>query len=410
MKRRVVVTGLGMVTPLGTNLSSTWDALVAGTSGVSRITSYDPGEHRVQIAAEVRNFDIACLPDLKEARRLDRGVHFALAATLEAVRDAKLEIDRHNTDRVGVIFGTALGGIGVLLGQQKVLSERGPSRVSPFMANGLPDAAPIHIAIAFDARGPNMAVVTACASGSDAIGAGLEAIRRRAADVVLAGGADALIVPLIMAGFEAMRCLASDNDHPQAACKPFDLHRDGFVVGEGAATLVLEAEEYALARGARIYAELAGYGTGNDAFHIAMPAEGGTGVARVMHNALQDANVHPEQVGYINAHGTGTILNDKFETAAIRAVFGGRAYTIPVSSVKSMTGHLMGASGALEAAVTVLAMCRGVIPPTINFHTPDPHCDLDYVPNLARKAEFSTALSNSVGLGGHNAALVFRRI
>lgn len=410
MYGRVVVTGLGAVTPVGNTMRETWEALVAGRSGIARITAFDPSALSVQIAGEVKNFHPEELLDIKELRHMDRNVQFAVAAALEAVADAGLDMGAEDPEQVGVIFGSGAGGVGTILAQQKILEERGPRRVSPFfIANMLPDSASGHIAIVLGAQGPNMAVVSACATGGGAVGEAFETIRRGDARVIVSGGTEAGILPLFVAGFINMRGLASDNEHPEKACKPFDLRRDGFILSEGAAALILEDLEHAQARGARIYAEVVGYGSGNDAFHMAAPAEGGAGPARTMRMALRKAGLAPEQVDYINAHGTGTQLNDKYETAAIKSVFGEHAYRLAISSNKSMVGHMMGAAGALEAAATVLTIYYGIIPPTINLEVPDPECDLDYVPNVARRADVRVALSNGIGLGGHNSTVAFRR-
>ncbi len=410
MHRRVVVTGLGAVTPLGLDVPTTWAALCAGRSGIGRITLFDPSPFAVQIAGEVKGFDPLQYIDAKEARRLDRNVQFAVAAAQEAVRDAGLEIGEA-PEEVGVIIGSAVGGIKTLLDAQKTLEEKGPARVSPFcLQNLIPDTASGQVAIVLGAKGPNMAVVSACATGGHAIGEAAETIRRGDARAVIAGGTEAALVPVVLAGFTVMRALAMDNECPERACRPFDRTRQGFVMAEGCAILVLEDYEYARARGARIYAEVIGYGSTNDAYHLAAPAENGEGAARAMAMALRKAGLRPEEVDYINAHGTGTPLNDKFETAAIKTVFGAHAYRLAVSSTKSMTGHLMGAAGAVEAMVCVLALRDQIIPPTINYRYPDPDCDLDYVPNQARPARLRVALSNSLGLGGHNACLIFRRL
>jgi 3-oxoacyl-[acyl-carrier-protein] synthase II len=408
MNRRVMVTGLGMITPVRNDVPSTWESLCAGRSGIARITRFDTTGYRAHVAGEVKGFDPLDHFDPRDVRRLDRVIQLALVATAEAVRDAELQIATNDAARVGVIIGTGIGGLGTLLAQQQVLDEKGPRGVSPFIANALPDVSAAQVAIALGARGPSMAIVSACASGGQAIGEATEMIRRGAADVMIAGGSEAVIVPLVMAAFGAMRALTPENDKPEQACKPFDRHRNGFVLSEGAAVLILEESEHALARGARPYAEVIGYASGNDAYHMAMPAEEGVGIARVMSVALADANIGPTQVDYINAHGTGTIPNDKYESAAIRSVFGEYAYRVPISSTKSMMGHMMGAAGAAEAIIAILTIVRGLIPPTINLQTPDPECDLDYVPLTARKAKVRVALSNSIGLGGHNTTLVFR--
>ena len=410
MQKKVVITGLGAISPLGLNVENTWKALLEGKSGVALITHFDTGEHKTKFAAEVKDFDPIALFGRREARRMDRYVQFALAASLQAVADADLEITAENKDRIGVLIGTGIGGIETLLKQAEVMAKRGASRVSPFLIPMmLADSGPGQVAIKLGVRGPNMSVVTACATGSNAIGEAAEIIRRGSADVMIAGGGEASIVKLAMAGMNSIGALSLRNDEPERASRPFDKNRDGFVMGEGAGVLILESLEHAQARGARILAELSGYGTSDDAYHISAPAEGGEGAALCMQIALKDAGLTVDDIGYINAHGTGTKLNDKGETAAIKTVFGERAYQIPASSTKSMTGHLLGASGALEAIFCTKALNESIIPPTINYETPDPDCDLDYVPNEARNLRFDHALSNSFGFGGHNATLIFSR-
>ena len=410
MQKKVVITGLGAISPLGLNVENTWKALLEGKSGVALITHFDTGEHKTKFAAEVKDFDPIALFGRREARRMDRYVQFALAASLQAVADADLEITAENKDRIGVLIGTGIGGIETLLKQAEVMAKRGASRVSPFLIPMmLADSGPGQVAIHLGVRGPNMSVVTACATGSNAIGEAAEIIRRGSADVMIAGGGEASIVKLAMAGMNSIGALSLRNDEPERASRPFDKNRDGFVMGEGAGVLILESLEHAQARGARILAELSGYGTSDDAYHISAPAEGGEGAALCMQIALKDAGLTVDDIGYINAHGTGTKLNDKGETAAIKTVFGERAYQIPASSTKSMTGHLLGASGALEAIFCTKALNESIIPPTINYETPDPECDLDYVPNEARNLRFDHALSNSFGFGGHNATLIFSR-
>ena len=406
--RRVVVTGLGAVTPIGGDARSTWDAAVAGQSGIDFIRSFDASGYPVRIAAEVKDFDPSGLVPPKEARRLDRNVLLALAAAKEAVADSRL--DGHDPTRVGVVFGSAIGGFLGIMDQTEVLRERGPDRVSPnFLPNVLVDSASGQLAISLGLRGPNYAVVSACATGSHAVGEGAELIRRGDADAVLAGGSEACLHPLILAGFCAMRGLAAEDEHPPRASRPFDADRSGFVMGEGACVLVLEELETARARGAPIYAEVLAHGASNDAHHMAQPDPESIGVIEMMRAALARAGVEPEQVGYINAHGTSTPLGDAAETKAIKEVFGDHAYELAVSSTKSVMGHLFGAAGAVEAMMCVLALRDGVLPPTINYETPDPECDLDYVPNEARRAQVDVALSNAMGLGGHNACVVFGR-
>ena len=410
MRKRVVITGLGCICPVGNNVKETWEALLAGTSGAGTITFFDASRHKTRFAAEVKGFDAPALFGPREARKMDRFTQFAAVATQEALEQAGLKIDEWNRDRVGVLIGTGIGGIGTLLDQADVMRERGPDRISPFLIPMMiSDSAAGMLAIRLGARGPNMSIATACASGNNAIGEAAEIIRRGAADVMIAGGSEAAIVPLAMAGMNVMTAISTRNEDPQSASRPFDRDRDGFLMGEGAGILILESIEHAQARGANILAELSGYGTTDDAHHISAPAENGAGAAISMKLALDDAALDIMDIGYINAHGTSTPLNDKSETAAIKTVFGEQAYQIPVSSTKSMTGHLLGASGAVEAAFVVMAIRDGMLPPTINYHTPDPECDLDYVPNEPRKASPKNVMSNSFGFGGHNATLVISR-
>ena len=408
--RRVVVTGLGAVTPLGNDRRSTWESAVAGRSGIGFIEAFDASAFPVRIAAEVKGFDPAAIVGPKEARRLDRNVLLTVAAATEAATDAGLE-GAYEPARVGVLFGTAIGGIAGIAEQHDILRERGNDRVSPyFIPSVLVDAASGQIAISLGLRGPNYAPVSACATGSTAVGEGAEVIRRGDADAVLTGGAEACIHPLILGGFCAMRGLVAEEEHPPRASRPFDATRAGFVMGEGACVLVLEELEAARARGATIYAEVLAYGASNDAYHLAAPDPASTGVAEMMHSALRRAEIEPERVGYINAHGTSTPLGDAAETRAIKEVFGDHAYRLAVSSTKSVTGHCFGAAGAIEAMMCVLALHEGVLPPTINYEVPDPECDLDYVPNEARRVQVEVALSNAMGLGGHNACVLFGRV
>ncbi|PWH11933.1 MAG: beta-ketoacyl-[acyl-carrier-protein] synthase II [Anaerolineae bacterium] len=409
-RKRVVVTGLGCVSPLGNTMQDTWSALIAGKSGAGPISLFDARHHKTRFACEVKGFDPAALFGNREARRMDRFCQFAVAAAQEAVQQAGLSVTEANRDRIGVLVGTGIGGIGTLVEQIEVLREKGPERVSPFLVPMMiADNAAATIALRMGVRGPNAAYVTACATGSNAIGEAMEVIRRGAADVMLAGGAEASIVSVAMAGLNVMTALSTRNDDPQGASRPFDRDRDGFVMGEGAGILVLESLEHALARGAHILGEVSGYGTTDDAHHISAPAENGAGAALCMKLALEDAGLKPEQIDYINAHGTSTPLNDKSETAAIKTVFGEYAYRVPVSSTKSMTGHLLGASGAVEAAICVQVLLHGILPATINYTTPDPDCDLDYIPNTPRQANPRHIMSNSFGFGGHNATLIFSR-
>jgi beta-ketoacyl-acyl-carrier-protein synthase II len=407
--RRVAVTGLGAVTPLGNDARSTWEAAVAGQSGIDWIRSFDPSEFPVRVAAEVKDFDPTQVASPKEVRKLERNVLLSLGAAREAMGDAGL--NGFDPMRVGIIFGTAIGGVNGILEQEEIRRERGADRVSPnFLPNVLVDSASGQLAISLGIKGPNYAVVSACATGSHAIGEGAELIKRGGADAVLAGGAEACMHPLILAGFTAMRGLAVENEDPPRASRPFDATRAGFVMGEGACVFVLEELEAAQRRGAQVYAEVLGYGASNDAHHMAQPEPEATGVADMMRAALENANVALERVGYINAHGTSTPLGDLAETKAIKDVFGSHAYELAVSSTKSMMGHTFGAAGAIEAMMCVLALHEGVIPPTINYRQPDPECDLDYVPNEAREAKLDVALSNAMGLGGHNGCVLLGRV
>lgn len=406
MSRRIVVTGLGAVSPVGVGVDAMWESITAGRSGVGPITAFDASAYPVRFAACVDDWDPTPWIDTKEARRLSRFQQFALASALMAVEDAGLEIDETNADRVGVIVGSGIGGLATMEEQKAVLDAKGPGRVSPFLVPMMiVDLAAGHISIRLGAKGINYAPVSACATGTHSIGEAGEAIRRGDADVVIAGGFDCGVTPLGLAGFSAARSLSTRNDDPQGASRPFDADRDGFVMGEGGAVLVLEELEHARSRGARIYGELAGYGASADAYHLTAPDPSGDGARRAMQQALDSAGVSPSAVDYINAHGTSTGLGDAAETGAIKQVFGADAP--PVSSTKSMTGHLLGGAGSLEAAICLLAMRHGVLPPTINYTTPDPECDLDYVPNIAREAVLRSALSNSFGFGGHNATLLF---
>ena len=407
--RRVVVTGLGAVTPLGNDAKSTWRAAVEGRSGIDWIRSFDASEFPVRVAAEVKDFTSDGVVPPKEARRLERNVLFAVAAAQEAVGDAGL--NGFDPTRTGIVLGSAIGGAVGLLDQSDVMRERGPDRVSPFfLPNVLVDSASGQVAITLGIRGPNYAIVSACATGSHAIGEAAELIKRGDADLVLAGGTEACMHPLILAGFCAMRGLAAEDEHPPRASRPFDATRAGFVMGEGACILVLEELESARARGATIYAEVLGYGASNDAHHLAQPEPEATGVAAMIGSALEAAGVAPERVGYVNAHGTSTPLGDLAETRALKQVFGDHAYRLAVSSTKSVTGHCFGSAGAVEAMMCALALHNGVLPPTINYRNPDPECDLDYVPNEARRVEVDVALSNAMGLGGHNACVLLGRL
>jgi 3-oxoacyl-[acyl-carrier-protein] synthase II len=408
--RRVVITGMGAVSPLGNDLATTWDGLVAGKSGIDFIQGFDTSDYPVKVGAEVKDFDPTGLASPKELRKLARYTQFSLAAATEAVESAGL-VGAYAPERIGVVLGSAVGDIGTISQQEQILLERGPSRVAPwFIPSILTDAASGQLAIAFGFSGINFAIVAACATGSYTLGEGAEIVRRGAADAILAGGAEAALTPLILAGFSNMRGLATEQEYPPRASRPFDATRDGFVIGEGAGILVLEELEAARARGATIHAEVVSYGASNDAFHVAQPDPEAGGVARMMTEALAAGGIAPEQVGYVNAHGTSTPLGDAAETKAIKAAFGDHAYKLAVSSTKSMLGHCLGAAGALEAIACVLAIEHGVIPPTINYEHPDPDCDLDYVPNEARKADLSYAISNGMGLGGHNGCVLVGRV
>ncbi|MCS6285612.1 MAG: 3-oxoacyl-[acyl-carrier-protein] synthase [Nitrospirota bacterium] len=408
--RRIVVTGLGLVTPLGTGVDKTWAALCAGQSGIGRITKFDPAAYDAQIAGEVRDFDPAQFIEKKEIKKMDTFIHYAVGAAQLAVDDAGLKVAPEEATKVGVYIGSGIGGLGSIEHYHEVLKEKGPGRVSPFfIPMTIINLASGQVAIRIGAKGPNSCAVTACATGNHCIGDAFRLIQHGNADVMVAGGAEAAITPLGVAGFAAAKALSFRNDEPARASRPFDKDRDGFVLGEGAGVVVLEELEHARRRGARIYAELIGYGMNSDAYHITAPPEEGEGAVRCMELALKDAGIAKDQIGYINAHGTSTMA-DAIETRAIKQVFGEQAYKIPVSSTKSMTGHLLGAAGGIEAVFSILALHHGLLPPTINLENPDPACDLDYVPNTARAVPIKTALSNSFGFGGVNACLIFRRL
>src|SRR5688500_12475610 len=408
--RRVVITGLGALTPVGNNTEEFWSSLKSGKSGIGPITRFDTTNYATRIAGEIRNFDELKYVDKKEARRLDPYLKYAIATSVMAVEDAALDPAKVDGTRFGVLIGSGIGGITTLIEGEDARREKGADRVSPFvipmlivnMAAGL-------VSMRFGARGPNSSVVTACATGNHAIGDAFKIIERGDADIMIAGGAEAMIVPLTIAGFCSMKAMSTRNDEPEKASRPFDAGRDGFVCGEGAGIVVLESLEHAVRRDARIYAEVAGYGMTGDAHHMTAPEPEGEGAARAMSEALRDGGLAPADIGYINAHGTSTPYNDKFETLAIKRVFGDHARRLPVSSTKSMTGHLLGAAGGIEAVATTLALHHGVLPPTINYDTPDPDCDLDYVPNVARKQDIEIALSNAFGFRGTNATLAFRK-
>lgn len=410
MRKRVVVTGLGCISPVGNNVKETWSALLAGRSGAAPIKAFDASAHKTKFAAEVKDFDSAALIGARDARKMDRFTQFATVATLEALAQSGMKIDEANRDRVGILIGSGIGGVITTIEQYEMYKERGPDRVSPFLVPMMiSDSAAGNLAIRIGARGPNMSLATACASGTNALGEAAEMIRRGSADVMIAGAAEAAIHPLTMAGMNVMTALSTRNHEPERASRPFDKDRDGFLMGEGAATLILESLDHAHARGAKILCEFAGYGTSDDAHHISAPAENGAGAAISMSIALKDAGLKATDISYINAHGTSTQLNDKSETAAIKTVFGEQAYKLAVSSTKSMTGHLLGASGALEAMISAQAILDQTLPPTINYETPDPNCDLDYVPNKARQTQVNHVMSNSFGFGGHNATLILSR-
>ncbi len=410
MLKRVVITGLGIISPVGTGLEKFWTSMTTGVSGIRRITRFDPANYNTKIAGEVTDFEPTRYMDKKEARRMDRFTQFAVAASGMAVEDASLNLEHEDRDRIGVILGSGIGGIETLEEQAKVLFEKGPGRVSPvFVPMMIGNMGAGQVAIKYCLRGPNTTTVSACASSSNAIGDAFKMLQYGRADVMITGGAEATVTPLAMAGFIQMKSMSTRNEEPEKASRPFDLGRDGFVIGEGSAILVLETLEHAQKRGARIYAEIVGYGSTCDAYHMTAPDPEGHGAANSMKEALEDAGIDPSEVDYINAHATATPLGDKAETLAIKNVFGAHAANVAISSTKSMTGHLLGASGGLEAMVCILAIYYGIIPPTINYEQPDPDCDLDYVPNVARKAVVDVALSNSFGFGGHNATLVFKK-
>ncbi len=411
MKKRVVITGLGVVSPVGSDVETFWKNITSGKSGIGRITKFDPTGFPVQIAGEVKDFDPLKYFDKKEIRRLDPFIQFAVAAADQAVKQAGIDSDDIDKERVGVFIGSGIGGLNTTEEQHRILLEKGPRRVSPYcvpmeiinMASGM-------VSIRFGFKGPNISVVTACATGTHAIGEAYRAIQYGDADVAVAGGAESCITPLAVAGFAAARALSTRNDEPEKASRPFEKNRDGFVMGEGAGIVVLEEYEHAKRRGAQILAEVVGYGASGDAYHMTAPAPGGEGAARAIRNALKDAGISPEQIDYINAHGTSTKFNDLYETMAIKEVFGDHAYKVKISSIKSMIGHLLGAAGGVEVVSSVLTLLTGVIPPTINYEEPDPECDLDYTPNQAVEKEVKYVLKNSFGFGGTNACLVLKKI
>ena len=409
-KNRVVITGVGVVSPIGNGKETFWKSLAEGKSGVKRIESFDPSEFSSQIAGEVRHFDPSGCVDTKDLRRIARFVQFAIVSATEAFNDAGMNVENEDANRIGVVIGSGIGGLAILEQTHTVLIEKGPARISPFFIPMLiVDMASGQVSIYLGLKGPNSCVATACASGTHAIGDSFRILQRGDADVMLAGGTEAAVTPMGVGGFCAMKALSTRNDEPEKASRPFDRDRDGFVIAEGAGVIVLETLEHALHRNAHIYAEIVGYGMTGDAYHITAPAPGGNGAARAMASAVSDARLNPEGVDYINAHGTSTPLNDKFETIAIKKVFGDHAYKLFVSSTKSMTGHLLGASGGAELAACILALEKGIIHPTINYEHPDPDCDLNYVPNTAIEKDVKTVMSNSLGFGGHNATLILKK-
>ena len=410
MRRRVVVTGMGLVIPTGIGVETAWKNICEGKSGIGLLTRFDTNGFETKIAAEVKNFNRELYIDKKEIKKMDLFIHFAIAATKEALEDAQLGITPENSEQIGVIVGTGLGGLPSLERYHKILLEKGPGRISPFFIPMLiANLASGQIAIQFGPKGPNTCVVTACATGAHCIGDAFRTIVYGDAEAMIAGGTEANITPLTIGGFNAMKALSTRNDEPEKACRPFEKNRDGFVVAEGAGILILEELQVALKRNAKIYAELVGYGYTGDAYHITAPSPDGDGAVRCMRMAIKDAGLKPEDIGYINAHGTSTPLNDLTETIAIKTVFGPHAKKVPISATKSMTGHLLGAAGSTEAIFTILSLHEGILPPTINYEEPDPQCDLDYVPNVARRQPLGIAMSNAFGFGGTNATLVFKK-
>ncbi|MCX7883547.1 MAG: beta-ketoacyl-ACP synthase II [Caloramator sp.] len=410
MKKRVVITGLGVISPLGCEINNFWDNIVNGKSGIDYITRFDTSEFNVKIAAEVKDFDAEKYMDKKEIRRMDKATQYAVAAAKLSLEDSRLCLDETNRDRIGVILGCGVGGLETFEDQMITLKEKGPKRVSPFfipmMIANMPAG---QVAMKLGARGINETIVTACASGTNAIGEAFRAIERGEADIMFTGGTEAAITPLAVAGFSSMKALSENNENPKSASRPFDKNRDGFVIGEGAGILILEELEHALKRKAKIYAEVVGYGASCDAYHMTSPDPEGEGAALAIKRAIEDADIKPEDINYINAHGTSTDYNDKFETLAIKKVFGTKAYDIPISSTKSMTGHLLGAAGGIEGVILALTINKDIIPPTINLDNPDEECDLNYVPNKAISRKLQYGISNSFGFGGHNAVVVFKK-
>ena len=408
--QRVVVTGMGVISPVGLTVSDMQESLISGKSGVDYISRFDPAPFETKFAAEVKEFDPTAYVTQKEARRMDRFTQFAVVASLQAVAAAELTIDESNAEETGVIIGNSVCGLLEVAEQFKILSEFGPRRISPILAPTMTgDAPPVQVSLKLGAKGPNYSPSSACSSSSDSIGQAYEILRHGEAKIMVAGGTEAPVTPIGIAAFNAAHALSKRNSEPKSACRPFDAQRDGFVLGEGAGILILEELNYALERGAPILAEIIGYSANSDAFHITQPSPNGEGATKALNLALKRADISPSQVDYINAHGTATVLNDKVETHALKSAFGEFAYHIPISSSKSMIGHLLGAAGAIEAIICILAINQGMIPPTVNLTHPDPECDLDYVPNKARPAEVTTAISNSFGFGGHNSVIVLRK-
>ena len=409
-KNRVVVTGMGVISPIGLDMATTWEGLIAGKSGIDYITLFNPELCETKFAGEVKGFEPTNYVSRKEARHMDRFAQLAVAASLQAVEKSGIQINATNQDNIGIVIGSGIGGLTTLFEQTKIMLEKGPGRVSPFLAPMMiSDMAAAQTSIALRVKGPNLCTTSACSSGSDAIGVAYELIKQGGAQVVIAGGSEAIINPIGITAFNALNAISTRNDEPKLASRPFDAERDGFVISEGAGVLVLEDLAHAQERGADILAEIVAYGASADAFHVTQPCEDGEGAARAMQRALNNGGIKTTEIDYINAHGTSTLLNDKMETKAMKSVFGDNVYHIPISSTKSMTGHLIGAAGAVEAAICIMVIQNGVIPPTINLTHPDPACDLDYVPNVARQAKVTTALSTSFGFGGHNSVLVLRR-
>ncbi len=410
MNRRVVVTGIGCVTPIGIGKNKFWESLKTGVSGIDYITKFDTEGYATKIAAEVKDFNVEDYIDKREAKRMDRFSHFAVAASKMAVEDGKLNVEEINSERFGVILGSGIGGMETLEDQSRKLFNKGPKRISPFfIPMMISNMGSGQVSIALGAKGPNTTVVTACASATNAIGEAFRTIQNGDADIMVTGGSEASVTPLSIAGFCSMKAMSTNNDDPKKASRPFDVNRDGFVMGEGAGILLIEELDHAIKRGASIYGEVVGYGANADAHHITTPAPDGEGAARTMSIALKDANINYDDIDYINAHGTSTLYNDKFETAAIKTVFKDHAYELSVSSTKSMTGHLLGAAGGIESIACIMCIKQGIVPPTINYETPDPECDLDYTPNVAKTREVNYALSNSLGFGGHNATVIFKK-